>query len=212
MLFADTDALSKLSAWDLYDEACRLLGAAPSEVCVFGAETHQIRKDRHGRWTGRLTEAGRLRALYAAESGRDDFPISDADADVLLSIKQENDAFEVDEGERVLVAGVLRHDGSILTTNDKKALRALAAEPACSDICQRLAGRVIHLDQVILLLIDDLGFETVRSRIVPLRQCDSATRAAFGGGMDTTEADVQAYFAASIADLRRDTGALLADD
>ena len=210
MLFADTDALAKLCAWDLYDEACRLLGAAPSDVCVVGAEKYQIRADRQGRWVARLTDAGRLRALTAFQSGRDEFPISEADADLLLSIEQRDDTFRVDEGERVLVAGVLYHSGSLLTTGDKNALRALSAEPACVGICQRLDGRVVHLEQVILRLIDDLGFEVVRARIVPVRQCDEAVRAAFGSGMQATEASVRGYLEQSIAELRLASGSLLA--
>lgn len=212
MLFADLDALSKLSAWGLYDEACRMLGTVPADVRVVRSFAPQLRGDRHGRWSTRLTAAGRLRALRAADAGRDDFPIREADADLLLSLEQRADTFRVDEGERALIAGVLYHEGSLLTTGDKNALRALTGERACSDICRRLDGRVIHLEQVVLRLIDGQGFEAVRERIVPVRSCDRAIAAAFGSGMAATEANVRTYLAQSVDELRRDTGGLLAAD
>jgi len=208
ILFADTDAVAKLAAWELFDGACELLDVVASEVCLLPAAAYQFGKNRGNRYSDRYGEDGRLRALRAFENGRTDYPLNEADNDLLIDVAQRT-GFAVDGGERVLIAATLHHDGTILTTGEKRALRALHAEPECADICQRLSGRVLHVEQVVLRLFDVIGFEEVRARIVPVRQCDAAIRAAFGSGLASSRGETEGYLTSTIEELRLATGDLL---
>ena len=72
-----------------------------------------------------------------------------------------------------------------------------------------MAGRVICFEQTLLRIIDRIGFDLVRTRVVPARNCDTALRAVFGSGLEATEATVRAGLASYIADLQGQTGDLL---
>jgi hypothetical protein len=115
----------------------------------------------------------------------------------------------IDPGEQVLFGATAYYDTFLLATGDKRCLRALAADSACRSIYERLSGRVCCLEQIVSLLIPHFGFEEVRSRIVPARECDTALKAAFGSGLAAEEPPVLQHLANRINELRAETGALL---
>jgi hypothetical protein len=100
---------------------------------------------------------------------------------------------------------------SILATSDKRSLIALsgAAGEVCQQVRARMAGRVICFEQTLLRVIDAVGFDLVRTRVVPPRNCDTALRAIFGSGLEATEASVQEGLASYVIDLKTQTGGLL---
>jgi len=57
--------------------------------------------------------------------------------------------------------------------------------------------------------IREYGFEVVRDKIVPVRDCDKACKAVFGSGAQSTEENVLSAIAAYIETLRAETGNLL---
>lgn len=61
-------------------------------------------------------------------------------------------------------------------------------------------------------VIDDIGVDAARAKIVPAANCDTALRAAFGSGLEATEANVRSSLAAYVAELRETTGGLLVLD
>ncbi|MGO8671963.1 MAG: hypothetical protein ACLQVD_11430, partial [Capsulimonadaceae bacterium] len=99
----------------------------------------------------------------------------------------------------------------LVATGDKRSQRALATAPGCESICDRMAGNVICLEQTIVRLIDAIGFETVLERIVPVRECDTAIKAAFGSGLRAENNNVLLSLSARIKELRAETGSLLID-
>ena len=85
----------------------------------------------------------------------------------------------------------------------------MSAEAACQSICRRLAGKVVCFEQVVLRIIDRMGFDAVRTKVIPARHCDTALRAVFGSGLEAKEGSVRDGLAAYIAHLRGETGSLL---
>jgi hypothetical protein len=116
---------------------------------------------------------------------------------------------EIDQGEAILIALASRSPLSLLLTGDKRSLRALAAEPACTPIVERLAGRVVVLEQLVRAIVTTYPFESIRDKIVPAVAVDTSIRAVWGSGALAKRADVLAGLDAYIQDLRGQTGELL---
>jgi hypothetical protein len=109
---------------------------------------------------------------------------------------------EIDTGEVILFATAACLEGAVLATGDKRSLRALAGSAACRGIAERIAGRVICLEQIVYKVIGHLGFPRTKEKIVPARECDTALRAAFGSGDAATEENVLACLESYIAEVR----------
>ncbi len=123
-----------------------------------------------------------------------------------------DDALDIDTGEAILFSASAHYAGCLVSTGDKRSLRALATLPNAQPIIDRLAGRVICFEQIVLRIIDRFGFDLVRSKVVPASDCDTALRAAFGSGLEATEESVRHCLAAYIGYLRDETGPLLIND
>jgi len=110
---------------------------------------------------------------------------------------------EIDPGEIILLSATTRLDDYLLLTGDKRCLRAVATCPECAEIARRIQGKVVCFEQIIYRVIDRLGFEPVRAKVVPVTHgCDTALRAAFGSGMQATQPNVVARLESDIAEIR----------
>jgi hypothetical protein len=115
----------------------------------------------------------------------------------------------IDVGEATLFAGTKGLADFLVATGDKRSLRALTACPACGAIHTRLQSRVICLEQVMVLLIKELGYKNVQRKV---GRCvgDACIEHAFAGGrLSQPEADCLQWLNHYIAELRGDTGTLL---
>ena len=68
----------------------------------------------------------------------------------------------LDVGEAALLAATCEVSPFIFMTGDKRCLRDLAKKVELAEVAERLRGRVICLEQVILLLIRKQGVETIK--------------------------------------------------
>jgi hypothetical protein len=116
---------------------------------------------------------------------------------------------EIHVGEQQLILATRSTPDFLLMTGDKVCMRALPQLKA--EIYGRLAGRVICFEQVVLLLIQRLGFEWVREQVLPMVGCDVALRACFGSGERATEKNLVLALEGYIRDLWRLAPGLLAD-
>ena len=120
----------------------------------------------------------------------------------------------IDAGEAILttyVAQILRKEDegeAVILTGDKRYLKALA-QVALPELQALLKNRFWCLEQLILRGIREYRFETVRDKIVPVRDCDKACKVAFGSGDRATEKNVFAAMTKYIEALRAETGDLL---
>lgn len=204
-LFLDVDALHKLGAYDALSAALDVLGVQPQEVWVLSTARFKLRlKDeaqaakRHGPAT-----ATRLRAFIGTVNEVTQAP-TPTEAAQLENVPG------LDAGEMILIASAAREPGARLLTGDKNALRALSSEPRCSSFAARLEGHVVCLEQVLEALMAKHGFEWLHGRVLSSPGTDAGLTRIVAPGMGASEANAVAGFSSTIADLRKQTGALLA--
>ena len=204
---ADNDIILKLACCDLLTEAVAAFGVDPTEVYVLPTAVYKLinpRKPEKGKVRPGEIEYDRLRAFFTLVRVIDTTPPPEEQ----LAF---NDVLGIDTGEAILFSATINYTGSKLATSDKRSLVALhgAIGDVCQKVRERMAGRVICFEQTLLRIIDAIGFDLVRTRVVPARNCDTALRAVFGSGLEATEATVRAGLASYIADLQGQTGDLL---
>ena len=141
-------------------------------------------------------------------------------APLAVQIPQQNELLlneiptnEIDAGESVLIAAAYGSASKILFTGDKRAIKALANHPSIEKLRSGLVGKLICVEQAVLMLIDRHGFEPVRSNIVATLQVnsdlDTALRACFGSGMLATEENVISALESYVTELREIADCLL---
>lgn len=199
--YLDNDALHKLAALGLVDEALAAIGADELRVLATAKFKFMVAKNPD---KGRAKFGGvvweRLRAVLEVTGGVG--PTDAKDLDVLT------DVLDIDEGEAVLFSAAARLPESVLVTGDKRSLQALAGAPSCEEIVRALSGRVLCLEQVIERLISHVGFETVVTRTTQSTLADASLSAVFG--MPRTPESVAEGLESYISDIRERTGPLLA--
>ncbi|MGK3988217.1 hypothetical protein WME99_34565 [Sorangium sp. So ce136] len=202
-LYVDNDIIHKLSALGIADEALGVLhGSRKSARILVTAKyaLHVVKTPEKG--VRKYTESVHARICeFVMGASEVEEAVSVEDTDVL------NAVLGIDVGEAVLISCASRSPDSLLLTGDKRSLQALSKDKACEPIFQRLAGRVLSLEHIVLELIRVQGFERVRQLVVPAMQCDTALRSAFGSGMQAQESSVvqalQAYISGMPANLMR---------
>jgi hypothetical protein len=199
--FLDNDILLKLSAFELLDEAIADLQVSPENLRVLDSAEFVFRGNRTV--SQGYSQEVRERAIAFVKN----CPTVNATASdefIVLSGL-------VDVGEATLIAATQNESSFMLLTGDKRCLVTLVMREELAEVRARLQGRVICLEQMILLLIRRLGFEAVRTKVVPVMACDTAITACFGSGELATEANVVMALEGYITDLKRDAEGLLAD-
>lgn len=76
-----------------------------------------------------------------------------------------------------------------IATGDKKCMRALIKCPELQATKYKFMGRFICLEQLIVKLIEAKGFDLVREKITPMKDCDKVLQVAFGSGLRSTESN-----------------------
>jgi hypothetical protein len=199
--FLDNDILLKLSAVDLLDESIAALGFNPEDLRVLDTARHVFRRNR--KVSTKYSEVVRDRAIEFVKTCQTIVPEATGEFIVLNRL--------LDVGEATLVAATREVLPFVLMTGDKRCLQVLAAQVELAEVRERLQGRVICLEQVILRLIQRSGFDWVKARVVPMMACDTALQACFGSGELATETNVVEALEAYIVALRQDAPGLLAD-
>ncbi|PZO60756.1 MAG: hypothetical protein DCF15_01605 [Phormidesmis priestleyi] len=211
----DNDIIKKLATFELFEETIKLFEAAPTEIRVLATAKYKFRGDLAKLEKGRLRQpeaklVNYKRTIELAET----LPQIDQ-ARVDSELLEQLCTFEgIDAGEAVLttyVSQVLQKDEAgeaFILTGDKRYLKALA-EVALPELQALFKNRFWCLEQLILRDICEYGFEAVRDKIVPVRDCDKACRAVFGSGDRATEKNVIVAIAGYIETLRAETGDLL---
>jgi hypothetical protein len=199
--FFDNDVLLKLSAFGLLDEALAALFFNPENLYVLSTARYVFRQNR--KVSAKYDELIRDRAIEFVKSCQ-------------MVIPQESDEFKVlerflDVGEATLIAATRDVPSFVLMTGDKRCLQSLAVRSEISEAYERLQGRVICLEQVLLLLIRRSGFDWVKARVLPMRDCDQSLKACFGSGTLAIEENVVAALEGYIEALRQAAPGLLAD-
>lgn len=117
---------------------------------------------------------------------------------------------DVDEGELLLIGRAIAEPAFYLVSGDKRCFRALGRYGQLAQAREKLCGRVICLEQVIWALIKDKGFKTIRDKVVPVCECDTALKAIFGSDVQAEEKHCLATLFGYLGELEQDCPELLA--
>ena len=206
-LLTDNDIVLKLAAFDLLSETCAWLGIAPHEVQALATAKYRLRDPRLADTYGK---EGLDRAVaFVGQTSVIGTPSDTKELDALTGAKALG--YDIDAGEAALFAATsLQPPDFLLTTGDKRCLVNIARFPDAPRVRQRLARRVLCLEQVLLALIGQHGFAFVQARVWDARACDGSVRLAFGYSQPTGEADARAGLESFVRDLDAQTNGLLA--
>ncbi len=193
----DNDIVEKLAICDLLDDALEALGATLSDAYVIPTLRHRIGGKARVKAEKRLGKEAVERLLSFIDDARE---ITQSSSEDMLLL---DDLVGIDAGEAVLLSATGFHPDFRLLTDDKRCLRSVATLPECQPIALRIQGRVLCFEQVLCRLINHFSFAHVCAKVVPVLNCDTALRAAFGSGMDSTEPNSVACLERYIAELRR---------
>lgn len=130
--------------------------------------------------------------------------VPEPDRDVFNRLQ---DVVGLDAGEVELVAACVATPGAYLASGDKRAMEALA-QPELADVALLLAGRIICLEQALVMLVESYPASSVISAIAPRREIDTAIRCVVGAA-GCSEDNFREGLGSYIADLRKKTGPLL---
>lgn len=202
----DNDILLKLTAFQLFDETIDSLNLNYSNVQVLPTAKFIFRSKRERRqrypdevWANAIALVDRCQPV----------PEPNLEEVEALTEVQQLEPFrnQIHAGEATLILATRTTANFLLLSGDKSCLTALPQIPA--KIYDRLCGRVICLEQLILKLIDELGFEKVSDLIRPTAQYDKAIQICFGYSQPSPEADVREALLSYINNMEELTPKLL---
>ena len=182
--FADTDIILKLAACDLLPPTLTVLGVTRQEVYVFREEAYRVYKhdaDVRREYTPKV----RQRALRFINSVHGIFTAPDPEEQAYMVNAT------IDSGEQIIFGVTREYAEFQVITADRNALRALAHADSCGGICNRMRGRVISLEQILLRLIPHMGFEVLRRHVQPCAHYDIAFNTPFAAGKTQPEAETE---------------------
>ncbi len=193
--FLDNDVLLKLSAYALLDDAIVALNFDPDDLYVLESARFVFRDSQSV--VRRYSQDIRDRAIAFV---RRCHPVrTNVGSDEFIALSRLKN---LDEGEVGLLTATKDIPSFITITGDKRCLKAITNGMGIEAVQHRLQGRVICLEQVILLLIRRSGFEWVKVRVVPMWDCDQSLKACFGSGEWAIEENVVAALEGYIEALR----------
>ncbi|MGC1527378.1 MAG: hypothetical protein WA783_15130 [Phormidesmis sp.] len=211
----DNDIIKKLATFELFDETINLFEADSTDVRVLATAKYKFQGDLDKLKKGRFRQPGAKLVNYERTIELAKTLPQIAQAEVDSDLFEQLSMFEgIDAGEAVLttyLAQVLQKDKTgeaFILTGDKRYLKALA-RVALPELQVLFANRFWCLEQLILRGIYEYGFEAVRDKIVPVRDCDNACKAVFGSGDRSTAENVTLTISGYIETLRAETNDLL---
>ena len=159
---------------------------------------------RGGSMVGRYPQGVRQKALaWCAE-----IPAVEEAPDPEL-IDQLTTIQDVDPGEAFLFALVAEMDHALLVTGDKRACRAIQRSVDLRELKARLAGKVLCLEAVLQLLLEQLGYAELVDALNPVREYNQTLRILLSQGALTPETSFRDGLESYLADLAAQADDLL---
>lgn len=204
--FLDNDIIHKLVAMNLFYPAIDALQIDRSNLQVLPTARYwfQGQKRKARLYSDLIWDAG----IAVVNGCQSISPALDAAGLMELEYLQEF-RNQIHEGEQRLILATQSTPDFLLLTGDKVCMTAMMKLKP--EIYDRLSGRVICLEQIVLLLIQQLGFAVVLENVLPMRDVDTVLRACFGSGERSTERNVTIALDGYIKVLRQQAPGLLAD-
>ena len=186
--FIDNDILLKLVAFQLFDDAIASLGLLQKDLRVLPTAKYVFRRKRSQQFA--YSDEIWRTAIAIVESCKTiPSPASPLSPDIAAEACQLDTLESIHEGEASLILSTCNVEAFLLISGDKNCIKGLSQLSTRS--YQRLCGRVVCLEQIVLKLIGALGFEAVASRIYPFCHYDTSIQFCFGYSEPATESQVR---------------------
>lgn len=192
MYFVDVDAICKLAHWDILSHLPGLLGCTWAEIATVSSLRYRAQRAVENP-DGKLFRSSAA-ALTVVECMAKMSAMLVPDASILEDL---NGITQVDPGEAVLIAVTLRDPAGMFITGDKRALRALAQHP----LATRLAGRIVLVEQVLELCLNQNGREWLLTCIREHRAIDKAIAMIVGSNCDASLENLSAGLSSYIGEI-----------
>lgn len=197
--FIDNDVILKLVTCNLFDEAIAAFDIDLSNIHVLETARFSMRSNKTKK---NYSETVIEKAIATIK----DFHTVEAQADNPLFDLKIPDM----DDELKLIVAASAETSFYFATGDKRCLRALTGITELATMREKLSGRVICLEQIIMKIIQVYGFEVVKQKIIPARSCDKVLQSAFGSGEKTEERNTLEALNAYISEIEQKCPFLLA--
>jgi hypothetical protein len=202
--FIDNDIILKLAACNFFWEAVSTLELSENDLQVLPEAKYVFQgSNKVKKKYGSIIVENAINIVERC--GKIQLEDDDEEVQQLQQLQIEG----IDPGEMLLICATRKETSFYLTTGDKRCLTALASHAELENVRQRLTGRVICLEQLILKLIKTQGFDKVLTNVLPARTYDTALKSIFGSGERATEENVLTSLEGYINDLQKNTKGLL---
>ncbi|WP_273383707.1 hypothetical protein [Actinobacillus porcinus] len=157
MLLSDNDILVKLGLLGLLPDFLKLLGVENNQVYITESTVYsllaQLKKytkdsDIHRVVLELVTQFQKISSI-----------------DIRL-LEQFSTVSDIDSGEAILATKMIENPSAYLATGDKRFLRAIKQ----TDFSKNFENRVYTFELVLLLLVESIGYERVKSKILETSQ------------------------------------------
>ena len=177
-IYLDLDCLTKLVAFDLFDEAMDMLGAAEVHI----VDTFRFKCESMRKKAEKKNDAEKAKAYAKTLDMMEAFHVIGAtpeDIPLLTELKRTN----IDDGEAMLLAK-LAVDGEparLLATGDNRFIKALEEAIGLPNVINNCKGKIVSLNYLLACLVRQMDYPSLlRKMTTPLAQSmDGIVRMAF---------------------------------
>jgi hypothetical protein len=211
VILLDNDIILKACSFSLTKELLDVSGSRNCSLWMLGVAEFVIRKRLKKsiglRHPSRIAEECDLAMQRFGRLEPDDEEIKFAAG---LEAAAQEMAVQLDTGESLLIAILVRRFARLLITGDKRAV--VATHCLCGTAISRdaIKGRVVCLEQLMLTLLDHLGLEALAARVCAEPAADKTLAICFSCSSGITdEPTVREGLRSYLADLRARSGDVL---
>lgn len=176
MLILDNDFTTKCVAGNVLDDVLAALGKGTADCLILSALKHQLRTPKCKLYRG----VGATVAERALAAVADIASLPDGPAQWLDLMR---DVEGIDPGDAELFAATASNNAYLLATADKRAIRAAPNVPG---LCTALSGKIIILEQALLLVYRTKGIAYLRQVGAILGPIDKSAEVCFASREDDT--------------------------
>ncbi len=173
----DVDVICKLAHWGILPNLPDILGCEWNQISTVSSLRFRAQRAVE-KPDGKLFRSSAA-AQSVVECVSKMHPMPAPNAHILENL---NAIAQVDPGEAVLISVTLSNPYGIFITGDKRALRSLATH----SLAARLAGRVVLIEQILELCLNQKGREWLLTCIREYRTIDKAIAMIVGCNCDAS--------------------------
>jgi len=189
----DVDAAAKLAHWQMLMVLPGLLQVGPTDCAVLTSLEFRAKKRIGSARPDKVfanKEAAEMAIQFAALAGR---------LDAVEPLAELQDVPDIDPGEAVLLSAAIVDRRAVIITGDKRAIRAVAQ--LAPRLREKLAGRIMCLEQILLKALAIYGLEWLRDHVCISPRTERSALVIMGSRCDAPIESVQAALSSYIGEM-----------